>query len=178
MKVIFLDIDGVLNSDQWFKVIGRPCTEWEDHIDPQAVLLLNLIIEKTGAKIVLSSSWRAIWAERDLAKNAAEEMTKVLSRAGGFLGEIVGCTPFLWSAERGLEIAKYLEDHWQEIEEYVAIDDITLMDPLPASNVVTTSWATGMLPADADRAIRILSAQKDPNARGNPPAFADASEEG
>ena len=49
-KVIFLDVDGVLNSSR---------TLHED-ISSEDDLILNLkeLVDKTGAKIILSSSWR------------------------------------------------------------------------------------------------------------------------
>ena len=62
-KIVFLDIDGVLNSElhyveksqqQLADEIGYPLSE----ISRSAVSLLNQIVEKTGAKVVISSTWR------------------------------------------------------------------------------------------------------------------------
>lgn len=56
-KVLFLDVDGVMNSEETLKrkvhrfqgVVG---------IDPYLSLLVNRIIEATGCEVVLSSAWR------------------------------------------------------------------------------------------------------------------------
>ena len=53
--VLFLDVDWVLNSATWFASKG-PMSVTE--VDPRAVRRVQRIVAKTGAKIVLSSSWR------------------------------------------------------------------------------------------------------------------------
>tara|TARA_B100000508_G_C11463052_1_gene280182 strand:- start:2069 stop:2548 length:480 start_codon:yes stop_codon:yes gene_type:complete len=62
-KIIFLDIDGVLNSTAFFEeqgVIKAPTREDynKQMIDPIAVSILKRIIDETGAEVVLSSAWR------------------------------------------------------------------------------------------------------------------------
>ena len=52
MKVIFLDIDGVLNNQTLLYHYGL------DYIDGDMVELLKHVVSATGAEIVLSSSWR------------------------------------------------------------------------------------------------------------------------
>jgi len=112
MKIIFLDIDGVLNSE-----LTNYSKEYPDgpkgssFIDENLVTILNNIIEKTGAKIVLSSSWRK--------SRTVEEMQELLEFKG-FKGEIIGKTPILVfksnieggyhnSVPRGCEIKAWLE---------------------------------------------------------------------
>ena len=58
-KYLFLDVDGVLNSVSWYR------EEWnKNHVypqgdfDPKCVELVNRIVEETGCKVVVSSSWR------------------------------------------------------------------------------------------------------------------------
>ena len=78
MKVLFLDIDGVLNSSNWFEYM-QYCIKNDmynkvlnfveindEHIkrklsmiDDRAIANLNRIVEETGCKVVLSSSWRS-----------------------------------------------------------------------------------------------------------------------
>ena len=59
MKVIFLDVDGVLNSDEYFDRIQNLDIEGiESDIDINKVKLLKKAVDTTGAKVVLSSSWR------------------------------------------------------------------------------------------------------------------------
>ena len=78
MKVLFLDIDGVLNSENWFAYriycvknnmvnILMNFVDTDDRnikhkltmLDDRAIANLNRIIEETGCKVVLSSSWRS-----------------------------------------------------------------------------------------------------------------------
>lgn len=60
MKIIFLDIDGVLNSEKWYTerfdkdLQSYPLCEF----DPLCVEQLNILIQKTNAKLVISSTWR------------------------------------------------------------------------------------------------------------------------
>jgi len=57
MKALFLDVDGVLNSQAWMKrcagvnLLG---------VDPEAVARVQEIVARTGAKVVLSSTWRLV----------------------------------------------------------------------------------------------------------------------
>ena len=59
MKVIFLDIDGVLNSEEYYE--SFPDGEFIPPIDPVCVERLKRIVDRTGAKLILSSSWRGGW---------------------------------------------------------------------------------------------------------------------
>ena len=61
MKVIFLDIDGVLNTSQTFikrKHIWETTGIWTLEIDEFRVEYLKRIIDRTGAEVVLSSTWK------------------------------------------------------------------------------------------------------------------------
>lgn len=115
MKVIFLDIDGVLN------VIGQGRDEYGQGFHRHLVENLEYVIRETGAKIVISSTWRfsglsvmqSMWKDR------------------GLPGEVIDVTPDcarmgeggIWqSKERGYEIKEWL-DHSPEVESYVIIDD-------------------------------------------------------
>lgn len=59
MKVIFLDVDGVLNSQDLFERCGEELVP----IDEENIRYLKEIVDATGAQIVLSSSWRYGWAQ-------------------------------------------------------------------------------------------------------------------
>ena len=59
MKVIFLDIDGVLNSDEYLKKVKRLHIQGiESEIDINKIKLLKKAVDETKAKVVLTSSWR------------------------------------------------------------------------------------------------------------------------
>ena len=108
MKVIFLDADGVLNSDKFFddaKIKGI-----ESEFDVDAIKLLKEAVEKTGARVVLDTSFRY--------KKKAELLVELLIQNGVY---IIGKTPFL-NNERGNEIKQWLSEH-NDVENYVILDD-------------------------------------------------------
>lgn len=63
-KVIFLDFDGVLTSGKNYDALvsaGKPVSdEYGDLFDPEAVANLQMILESTGASIVISSNWNVL----------------------------------------------------------------------------------------------------------------------
>ena len=144
MKIIFLDIDGVLNCESAYLNGECQYQEWiwedgrKDHYQRFCVRskeLLNKLIDETGAKIVISSTWRHSGIEFMRKVWEMEEMS----------GEIIGITPSMrakgYNIPRGMEIQYYLENdlkfhhiNWdltiqQEymdrsgIENYIIIDD-------------------------------------------------------
>lgn len=58
MKIIFLDIDGVLNAIDY----QMAATEEPPLIDKSRLVVLKEIVDKSDAKIVLSSSWKKAWS--------------------------------------------------------------------------------------------------------------------
>lgn len=119
MKVIFLDVDGVLNCIGWFEKNrgGRPGSY---EIDPEKVKLLKEIIDRTGAKVVLSSTWRNI---RECLEEPANSMYAYLV---GMLRkydiEIFSYTPLI-NNDRPKEIKAWIDSSEFEIENYVSLDD-------------------------------------------------------
>ena len=110
MKVIFLDVDGVLNSDDYFDKIENMNIEGiENDIDVEKIKLLRMAIEETDAKVVLSSSWRYT--------RKAQSLKELLLRYGIY----VNSTPFL-NHERGKEIKEWIKNN-RDIEDFVILDD-------------------------------------------------------
>lgn len=110
MKVIFLDVDGVLNSDEYFeKTKGLNLQGIYQDIDVEKIKLLKKAVDETGAKVVLTSSWR-------YTKNAIK-LKELLKEYEIF----VDATPFIEN-KRGLEIKKWLLDN-QNVDDFVILDD-------------------------------------------------------
>lgn len=110
-KVIFLDIDGVLNSDAYMKKqLDNSSKGIESEIDPATLILLKKAVDTTGAKIVLSSSWRIT--------RKCNELEKFLMKFGISLS---GKTPYV-DGKRGLEIKQYLSEN-ENVEQYLILDD-------------------------------------------------------
>ena len=116
MKVIFLDIDGVLNSYQY----DRQRKEGDGNIDLTRLELLKEIIQSTDAKIVLSTSWRKHWEPDYLDCDfIGKELTTTFYNAKI---EIFDKTP-ITGTHRADEISAWIESH-MPLESFVILDDI------------------------------------------------------
>lgn len=139
--VVFLDIDGVLNS-----VASRkryPAGDERKFIDPDAVKRLNAIAEATGCVFVLSSMWRV---------GAGLVRTREMLAAAGFTGKIVDETPLLFR-ERRDEIADWIEA--EHAGGPIAIlDDEEVGDLAP--RLVRTDFETGLLDEHVHRVVALI----------------------
>ena len=116
MKVIFLDIDGVLNSS----VYDRQRSENDGNIDRTRLWLLKKLVDKTGAKIVLSSSWRNHWEKNyDECDDVGKKIIMDFASAGL---EIYDKTPKVGYLERSEEIRMWLKEN-PEVKSFVIFDD-------------------------------------------------------
>lgn len=141
MKVIFLDVDGVLNTASLLYHYGF------SHIDDDMVGLLATVVSKTGAKIVLSSTWRL---ER-------ESMRMVRDALGRHGLEIIDKTPTLADSFRSEEISRWLKDH-PEAKRYAIIDDDPDAGWGMGSNFFMTDAEKGLDRDTASRIVRHLKA--------------------
>jgi len=117
MKVLFLDIDGVLNSKRTllaFDAYPRSYHYKDMQIfDQVALSLIRRLCDETGAQICLSSDWRI----DDLTKTVIHP----LKHAVGLGLPVRGCTPIL-TGSRGTEINAWLSEH-PEVTNYAIVDD-------------------------------------------------------
>ena len=175
MKVLFLDIDGVLNSENWFAYriycvknnmvnILMNFVDTDDRnikhkltmLDDRAIANLNRIIEETGCKVVLSSSWRSSIESENI-------FTQNLLKLKGFKYEFYDVTPRLWfsdfSIRRGEEIKFWLdkESEKHEIESFVILDDDSDMLPEQMNNFIHVDGQVGLTDRDVLTAIEILN---------------------
>lgn len=136
-NIIFLDIDGVLNSDKYFDSIdNKECMNLVDRlmldIDMSKVKLLLEVINKTNAKIVITSSWRRM----KLYPYIKERLISM-----GL--PVVGETLFI-EGRRGEEIKSYLLEN--RVSNYCIIDDEVFKDykELEDYLVVTDFYEDGL----------------------------------
>lgn len=172
-KVLFLDIDGVLNTERQHDRCVNLGADQVDNFgyafDPEAVANLKRIVEHTGADIVISSSWKMwgldamqqMWARRELP------------------GKVIGITPNTDSDEmllsidldlmdipaiKGSEIKEWLSTNGNQDTRYAILDDLPDMLPDQESHFVQTDPRIGITKEDADRIITILTG-KAPKAK-------------
>lgn len=150
MKIVFLDFDGVLNSmaDFNFKTTSSL-------FDAPYIARLNAIVVQSGAKVVISSSWRV--------NHSLDELRKLL-HAAGFQGDVIDCTPiFQYDTVQGLcdigeirsaEIRAWMDAHPVPIASFVVLDDLEL-SPL-AEYQVLTDMVEGLRDHHIEQALAIL----------------------
>lgn len=123
-KYLFLDIDGVLNHDEWFESDGykRDPQEWKvSMFDPACVERVNRILSETGAKLVVSSSWRSMSDLKDIFKGVGLPTEFDVTPYADMIyskSEYHEDSEVFW---RGSEIKYYLERHPHS--SYVILDD-------------------------------------------------------
>lgn len=163
MKLIFLDIDGVLNTTQTQILAGK--RGGLIGMQPDLVQRFNQLVERTGAKVVLSSTWR-------LSKTWRKDM-----RENGLTMEFLDRTPHMpllggvESMERGKEIKAWLDAHplikcdtptscppptramcnGHKVEAYAILDDDS--DMLPDQPHFKTSFYDGGLTEEIAAAV-------------------------
>jgi hypothetical protein len=120
VNVIFLDIDGVLNTPSyavqahamWKRTKGwfKSRDKYGQVFDPMACACLEYLVDTTGAKVVISSTWR---------KSGLQVMKNM------FIDRGIGITVIDITPEteliRGLEIEKWLYEN--PVANYVILDD-------------------------------------------------------
>ena len=96
MRVLFLDIDGVLNSNFWNGSHQREISDGT-LIDEEKVKILVPLIKRTNAKIILHSGWR-IWFDAELKplRTEAKRLIDIFAKEGLFID---GLTPDLTTEE-------------------------------------------------------------------------------
>lgn len=159
LKILFLDIDGVLNGIETFERQHRrweaaaaqghePVVVMQDMIDPLMLGRILDVIKRTGCKVVISSTWRG-WLD-------TPPDDKIL--------ENIGLAPFIhedWRTGfdpkrfRGNEIAEWLSNH-PEVSTFAIVDDDTDMLDSQRPFFVKTDCETGIQPEEVEKLVDIL----------------------
>ena len=140
MKVLFLDIDGVLNCQTTPGSMYRK-------LDKFMVARLDRVLDATNAKVVLSSTWRLAGVEsvqQILRDHGMRNWARVIDRTPRDLGDVI----------RGREIGEWLTKH-PDVKTFAIVDDDRDMGSL-LPFLVQTNWVVGMTDKDADKLIRML----------------------
>jgi hypothetical protein len=102
MKVVFLDVDGVLNTNLQRKEWGM------DFISPRKIDMVARICKHTGAKIVVSSMWGKNPRDLQLVKNALDK--------AGIIDRFIGCTPDFFNDDFDDVVVELVRDNDRKAE--------------------------------------------------------------
>ena len=136
MKILFLDVDGVLNS--------RSTTNFHDlyPIDPYMAFLVGRIQLQTDCEVVLSSAWRM---HPEGVQSVSKRVVELL--------DVTKC----FADTRGEEIKEWLDRH-SEVTKYAILDDDSDMLEEQLPNFFKTSFETGLTDEIAEKVIKHLNA--------------------
>ena len=162
-KVLFLDIDGVLNSNFWN---DSHQTEISDGtlIDEEKIKLLALLIRETDAKIILHSGWR-FWFDAELKPlcTEANKLVELLAKENLYISSV---TPDLTTEEirktkkfslvKADEILLWLSLH-NNIAKWVVLDDLDLHNEQLKQHQVKTDPTIGLTLEDVKQAVKLLT---------------------
>jgi hypothetical protein len=140
MKVLFLDIDGVVN-----RVGTRQRYRGFMGIDPFLASMVGKIILDTGAAVVLTSTWRHFQGGR-------EEVDRHVYKT-------FDVTPIADTGFRGEEVKMWLDDH-PEVTRYAIVDDDS--DFYADQPLFKTNWQTGITDEVAQQVTKFLNRRDDP----------------
>lgn len=165
MKILFLDIDGVLNGHEWDDE-AQSC-----NIRRECVAHLNRVVRETGCRIVLSSAWRYIVHGGDMTLRGFGYMLRThgMVTEVGAMRLIVGLTrkddesvdpTDLKEGERAVQCKEWLSTAvgmvGVEPSAFAAVDDEEQGFSLHGIPAVITDGKRGMTAEDADRLIELL----------------------
>ena len=171
---VFLDFDGVLNTERRFTELKGKGLPFKDKYGPKfdliAVEYLRKIIDTTEARIVVSSSWRymglgdlqRMWHDRDLPGKIVgitplhTDDDKLLETD---LSELDVITADMFCSSRGNQIRAYFEETGMDMDaqRYVIMDDLKDVLPEQEDHFVRIDPIVGITEEDAERAIEILN---------------------
>ena len=170
-KYLFLDFDGVLNTASYAKRLRKegidPFDEFGAMFAPDTIRNLKSIVEQTGCKIVLSSTWRneglmrmrALWKDRNLPDEIYSMAPILLSTTYNDTrsGELFSIPE---RNAKALEIQAWLHRYTSEPCQYVIIDDENVFFPMQQKHLVQTDENDGLTLKKSQLAIEVLNNKK------------------
>jgi hypothetical protein len=156
MKIIFLDFDGVIST---YKKGWR--------FDMKKLELLKEIVDKTDAKIVVTSSWKRGYTEVDnfiksFYNKPRNKDLKNVTIFDWFANSIYDITDNNGSW-RGDEIQRWIDKHNEEIESYVILDDDSDFRDNQLFNFVQTDTYEGITSREVKLCIKVLNGEQIPS---------------
>lgn len=169
MRLIGLDIDGVMNAS-----FTKERLDGYIFVSDCKLELLKQLIDRTGARVLLTSTWRQGWADLDAGLNTRDvsHFIALRDKLLEFGIELMDYTPITNGGmnRRGEEIDMWFKS-WkgEPIESLVLLDDLNGAYLRPYSNrLVRTSFTKGLLQKHVDMAVKILNKPLDNSKKEEP----------
>lgn len=145
MKIVFLDIDGVLNGHEWCHTKEGP------RIKETPARHLHLLLKMSDAKVVLISSWRSWVNHGHMTPKGFEKVLLSHGIKADVIDALGKKDPELDHAEdRAGKIVEWLAGH--HTESHVILDDL----PLGLPNLIRPNPSIGLEPYHITKALEIL----------------------
>lgn len=151
MKVIFLDVDGVLNSAEQNSTL----------IDKSNLILLKSLVVQTDAKLVLHSGWRLMFdANGNPLKPKATFLLEELNKEGLTLYAFTDdMSKFVNNRNvtklKEQAILDWVENH--EVERWVVLDDIVFVNDIVKHHSIRVNGKLGLTKWNVELAISLLN---------------------
>lgn len=155
MKIIFLDIDGVLNYGGCKARSATGCLG----IEEEKVQLLQDLVGRTGACVILTSTWKTDWFRAQYIEDLPKDGQYLVRQLGKYRIFILDKTEDPSWAQRGQGILDFIETSKYNVEQFVILDDesFDFIELGLDNRFVKTSFADGLLPEHVERAVCILN---------------------
>lgn len=174
-KYLFLDIDGVLNHDEWFEseYYKKHQENWKKSMfDPECVARVNRILQSTRAELVVSSSWRSMTDLEEIFEGVGLPFKFWRTPYADQIYPDIDPINDLYNDDirywRGSEIKHFLEQH--PCKSYVILDDDcdmlpeqmehfiqTCGDKINTPNLYINNEGSGLTEKVMNKAIEILN---------------------
>lgn len=129
-------------------------------VEQNLIAHIKEIVDATGAKIVLSSTWRKDWAFNLLNGKDWNYLSEEFAKQDLYF---LDYTPIRRDSNRGEEIKEWLESTGYDVYSYVIIDDDMFdIRDLHEGHIVQTSFNDGIKPGAVKMAIEILTKEDNP----------------
>ena len=152
MNIIFLDIDGILNTSS------------DRRINRNMVKRLSRLVKDTNSKVILHSGWR-FWFNENMqplngqAKNLQEELWKegitLSGKTPDLSDEDIKKTQ-TFSKVKASEILSWL-DRQSDIDSWVVLEDLDLKNETVKKHQIMPDPDTGLTDEDIDKAISLIT---------------------
>jgi hypothetical protein len=151
-RIVFLDVDGVLNTN-WSNTGER----FDPRILPSSATILQALLSRSGAKIVVSSSWRRVVNDGTMKLGG---FTLMLKTHGVSAANVIGALANRNPAVDHIEDRRHQMSLWRESmpdASFVALDDL----PIPVPFLVRVDPTFGIGWPHVEEALRVFRNQEE-----------------